>query len=199
MSFDVRRLAAADAPALRAMRIEAFTLHPREFRSTPAEEAARPLARLEVGIARDNVLGLFDGEALVGAAGLAIEARAKLKHKATIRGVFVRPTHRGQGGAERLLRALLAEAARREVEAVHLVVSDGNGPALRLYTRLGFAPWAFEPRALRLEDGSFVDEITMVRRLTEDDARDAALQSIKRERRPLPADFKFDREEANER
>jgi ribosomal protein S18 acetylase RimI-like enzyme len=48
---------------------------------------------------------------------------------------------------------------------VFLTVSDGNGPALRLYTRLGFTPYAFEPGALKLEDGTFVDEIAMVRRL----------------------------------
>jgi ribosomal protein S18 acetylase RimI-like enzyme len=48
---------------------------------------------------------------------------------------------------------------------IFLTVSDGNGPALRLYTRLGFVPCAFEPRALKLEDGTFVDEIAMMRPL----------------------------------
>jgi ribosomal protein S18 acetylase RimI-like enzyme len=164
MSLSQRRLAAADAPALAALRIEAFSLHRREFRSTPEEESARPLAELETTLARDHFLGIFDGETLVGAAALSIESRAKLAHKATIKGVFVRASHRGQGGAERLLRALLAEA-QGKVEAVYLSVSDGNGPALRLYTRLGFAVAALEPRALKLEDGSFVDEFTLVRRL----------------------------------
>jgi RimJ/RimL family protein N-acetyltransferase len=163
VSLDLRRLTPADAAALRALRLEAFTQHPRDFRSTPADEAATPLAELEVLLARDHFLGLFDGEKLAGAAGLAIEPRAKLAHKGTIRGVFVRAGHRGQGGAERLLRALLAEAEDK-VEAVHLTVSDGNGPALRLCTRLGFVLWATEPKALKLADGTFVDEMTMVRR-----------------------------------
>ena len=170
MSLSPRRLIAADAPALAALRVEAFTLHPREFRSSPEEESARPLAELETALARDHFLGLFDGETLVGAAGLTIEARAKLAHKATIKGVFVRASHRGQGAAERLLRALIAEAEGK-VEAVFLSVSDGNGPALRLYTRLGFSPSAFEPRALKLPDGAFVDEITMVRRFSAVEAR----------------------------
>lgn len=165
MNLDLRRLVPTDAAALRALRIEAFTHHPREFRSTPAEEAAEPLAALEATLARDCYLGLFDGETLAGATGLAIEPRAKLAHKATVKGVFVRQSHRGQGGAEGLLRALLAEAAGK-VEAVHLSVSDGNGPALRLYTRLGFVIWATEPRALKLADGTFVDEMSMVRRVT---------------------------------
>ncbi len=76
----------------------------------------------------------------------------------------MRPGYRGQGAAERLLSGLI-DAAKGRVETLHLNVSDGNGPALRLYTRLGFCQWAAEPRALRLEDGSWVDEIAMVRRL----------------------------------
>jgi ribosomal protein S18 acetylase RimI-like enzyme len=110
------------------------------------------------------VLGLFDGDTLVGVAGLAFEPRAKLAHKGHIWGVYVRASHRGQGGAERLLAGLI-EAAKGRVETLHLDVSDGNGPALRLYTRLGFIQWAAEPRALKLEDGTWVDEIAMVRRL----------------------------------
>lgn len=164
MSLTLRRLAADDAAALRALRLEAFAAHPGDFRSSPDEEAAAPLSQLAEQIERGNVLGLFDGEALVGAAGLAFEPRAKLAHKGLIWGVYVRSGYRGQGGAERLLAGLI-EAARGRVEILHLIVSVGNGPALRLYTRLGFSQWAAEPHALRLEDGTWVDEIAMARRL----------------------------------
>jgi len=198
VTLDMRRLMAADAEALRALRVEAFTAHPREFRSTPEDEAARPLAELAANLARDQVLGLFDGETLVGVAGLAIEPRAKLAHKAMIWGVYVRGAYRGQGGAERLLQALLAEA-QGKVEAVHLTASDGNGPALRLYTRLGFVLWATEPRALKLADGTYVDELAMVRRCSSDEASEAALGRIKGHQKPLTSGFKFDQEEANSR
>ena len=164
LSLDLRRLTAADARAWRTLRVEAFDLHPREYRSTAAEEAAMDIAVLETILARHIVLGLFDGETLVGTGVLSLETRAKLAHKGEIRGVYVRAAHRGGGAGERLLKALI-EAAQGKVETVHLTVSEGNGPALRLYTRLGFTPWAFEPRALRLEDGTFVDEVAMARRL----------------------------------
>lgn len=164
MSLELRRLTAADARAWRELRLEAFALHPREFRSTPGEEAAMDIAVLETILARQVALGLFDGETLAGTGVLSFETRAKLAHLGEIRGVYVRAAYRGEGAAERLLKALMAEA-QGKVEAVHLTVSDGNGPALRLYTRLGFSPWAFQPRALKLEDGTWVDEIAMVRRL----------------------------------
>jgi len=165
LSLELRRLTAADARAWRELRLEAFALHPREFRSTPGEEAAMDIAVLETVLARQVALGLVDGGSLVGTGVLSFETRAKLAHLGEIRGVYVRAAYRGAGAAERLLKALVAEA-QGKVEAVHLTVSDGNGRALRLYTRLGFTPWAFQPRALKLEDGTFVDEIAMVRRFT---------------------------------
>lgn len=164
MSLTLRRLTKADAGALRALRLEATAAHPRDFITTPQEEAARPLAELAALIERQTVLGLFDGDSLVGTASLHVEPRAKLAHKGEIRGVYVSPAWRGRGGAARLLRALIAEAEGR-LERVSLGVSEGDGPALRLYTRLGFALRATEPDALRLADGTSVAELTLDRRL----------------------------------
>jgi ribosomal protein S18 acetylase RimI-like enzyme len=193
MNLTLRRLTVTDAPAWRALRLEAFTAHPRDFRSSPGDEAT--VADLEALITDHHIVGLFEGETLVGAAGLIVEPRAKLAHKGTIISVYVRAAHRGQGGAERLMRALLDEA-RGKLEQVSLVVSDGNGPALRLYTRLGFSLMATEPRALKLPDGSYVDELTMARRFTADEA---GLSRIRAQRAPLPPDYKFDRDDANSR
>ena len=160
----MRRLTAADAGAFQALRAEALSLHPRDFLSTPEEEAARPLPETEATLARDHYLGLFDGETLVGIAGLAVHPKAKCAHKAEIRSVYVRAAQRGAGGGERLLRALVEEA-RGKVEIVTLGVSEGNGPALRLYTRLGFSQQGVEPDAIKLDNGEYVAEITMVRRM----------------------------------
>jgi len=44
-----------------------------------------------------------------------------------------------------------------------------------------------------------VDEIAMVRLLGADGATEAALQRIRQLQKPLPPDFKFDRDEANSR
>jgi ribosomal protein S18 acetylase RimI-like enzyme len=60
---------------------------------------------------------------------------------------------------------LLAEA-RGRCESVHLIVSEGNRSAMRLYSRLGFQPVAFEPRGLKLADGAYVNEVLMSRQMT---------------------------------
>ena len=164
MSLHLRRLTAADEPAFAALRHEALRLHPRDFITTPEEEAARAPAETEATLERDCYLGLFDGADLVGIAGLAIHPRTKCAHRAEIRSVYVSAAHRGSGGAERLLRGLIDEA-RGKVEIVQLGVSEGNGPAMRLYTRLGFAQQGVEPDAIKLPDGEYVAEITMARRM----------------------------------
>jgi GNAT superfamily N-acetyltransferase len=53
--------------------------------------------------------------------------------------VCVLPGYRGAGTGEALLRAAVAEARRRSIEALSLSVEDGN-PSRRLYERLGFVP-----------------------------------------------------------
>jgi ribosomal protein S18 acetylase RimI-like enzyme len=162
---NLRRLGGDDAAALRALRLEAFAAHPRDFRSSPEEEAAIPLAELAATLERDLVMGLVDGEALAGAAGLRFDPRAKRRHRGEIWGVYVRPAARGQGHAEALLRALIAAAAEQGAERLTLIASEGNRAALRLYTRLGFSAYAFDPRALRLDDGTWVEERLMARTL----------------------------------
>ena len=53
--------------------------------------------------------------------------------------VAVDEAYRGQGIGGMLLDAVLAEARRREVEAVYLEVRESNLAARRMYERYGFA------------------------------------------------------------
>lgn len=52
--------------------------------------------------------------------------------------LWVHAEHRGHGHGRRLLRLLLAEAARRRLAAVTLSVEEGNTVARRLYVQEGF-------------------------------------------------------------
>src|SRR6478735_2489555 len=82
----VRRLAPADAAVYRALMLEAYERHPDAFTSSADERAALPMSwwesRLDVSPqAGQVVLGAFDGDRLVGAAGLQFEPRGKARHK----------------------------------------------------------------------------------------------------------------------
>lgn len=79
-----------------------------------AEDAGRPFGL---------VFGLLDKE------------RSKIGH---VGGMWVEPSARGRGAGQALLGAAIDWARSRELERLELWVTEGNGPATRLYERAGF-------------------------------------------------------------
>lgn len=162
----IRRLLPADAESYRALMLEAYARHPDAFTSTVAEREALPLSwwrkRLDASASSDQVVfGAFDGEVLVGAAGLQFEAREKARHKADLFGMYVAASARGAGIGRQLVAALLDEAAARKgVKLVQLTVTEGNAAAQRLYERCGFKPFGVEPYAVALE-GAYLSKVHM--------------------------------------
>lgn len=156
----VRRLAPDDAPAYRALMLAAYAQHPDAFTSSADERAALPLAWWQQRLAEDadggdaaadRVFGVFADGVLAGAAGLSLEQRAKVRHKATLFGMVVQPTCRRAGLGRALVEAVLAHArSLAQLEQVQLTVTEGNVAAQRLYEACGFVAWGVEPRAVRL-------------------------------------------------
>lgn len=98
--------------------------------------------------------GAFENDALVGTVALEYSAKPKTKHSALIIGMYVRPFHRGSGAAGALIQAAIeAAAARPEIHALRLTVTEGNEPAIRLYKSVGFIAWGTEPHAIRTPAG----------------------------------------------
>jgi ribosomal protein S18 acetylase RimI-like enzyme len=94
-------------------------------------------------------------------AGLSFERREKVRHKATLFGMYVRPACRGRGLGEQLLQAVLAAArARDDLQVVQLTVTQGNTPAVALYEAAGFVTYGCEPLAVRVGEG-FVSKLHM--------------------------------------
>lgn len=165
----IARLVPAQAGAYRVLMLEAYALHPDAFTSSVAERAALPLswwqARLAEGDATEIVLGAFVGDELAGVAGLAFEQREKVRHKATLFGMYVPEHHRGRALGHQLVRAALDHArARPGVRVVQLTVTQGNAPAQALYRSCGFTPFGEEPLAVAV-DGGFVRKLHMWRDL----------------------------------
>lgn len=162
----LRQLTPSDAPAYRALMLEAYALHPDAFTSAPEERAALPLpwweARLGDGPhAAEQVFGAFQDGQLAGVAGLAFEQREKVRHKATLFGMYVPAGHRGRGLGRRLVRAVLAGARGRPgVWLVQLTVTQGNAGAQALYESCGFTAFGVEPFAVAVGE-SFVSKVHM--------------------------------------
>jgi len=108
-------------------------------------------------------LGAFLGEQLIGITSLERERPQKLRHKALISRMFVRPDSEGSGVGKLLLREAIVQAeALGDLRQVFLTVLASNERAQRLYAALGFRGYAREPDAVRIGD-AFVEEIQMVR------------------------------------
>ncbi|MGW3071581.1 GNAT family N-acetyltransferase [Kitasatospora sp. NPDC001132] len=167
----LRRLGVADAEPYRAFRLAALRETPSAFTSSHAEEAGKPLSATlrRLAGAEDGpgaLIGAFDGSgALVGTAGLKVSQRSQERHKGTLYGMAVARGAGGRGIGRALVREVLRTSADDgRLRQVLLTVSEGNEPALRLYTACGFEVWGREPRAVLVE-GRAVAKLHMVRLL----------------------------------
>ena len=119
-------------------------------------EAASRLSPKDGGF----VLGAFDND-LLGIVGLARHPGIKVRHKATIWGVYVVPEARGRGIARLLLENLLNRCQTVDgLEDVVLSVVTTNASAKKLYQSLGFEIYGLEKRALKVA-GKYNDEELM--------------------------------------
>jgi ribosomal protein S18 acetylase RimI-like enzyme len=100
------------------------------------------------------------GSALVGMCGIYRDPRPKIRHIATIWGVYVDPAWRGLKIGERLIQACLEWAASHEVTFVRLEVNSINVAAIQCYIRCGFSVNGVEPKSLFYE-GRYYDELLM--------------------------------------
>lgn len=160
----VRRLAAADADAFRALRLRGLRESPEAFGSSYEEEADRPLqATVDVleGRTGSAVFGVLDDDlALLGIGGVHRESKYKTRHRAGIFGMYVVPEARGRGLGRALLHALVDHA--RTLEGLHrleLGVTTTNTAARGLYAACGFAPYGVHPDSHRADGQSWDTEL----------------------------------------
>ncbi len=167
-TISIRPLSSEDASQFQSLRLAALRDAPQAFGASYEEEQLVTLAewarRLQPGPGR-AVFGAWQGERLVGSAGLLRMAPLKQLHKAMIWGVYVAPTQRGGGLGRRLMAAALEEAGRWEgVRQALLTVAEDNAAAQRLYESLGFVAYGREPAALQV-GGRYIAETLMIRTL----------------------------------
>lgn len=168
--MSIRRLIPTDAERYRALMLEAYAAHPDAFTSSVSERTALPLAWWETRLAerddvRDRVWGAFEADQLVGVAGLSLDGREKVSHRATLFGMYVQPSYRGCGLGDGLVEAVLQYVrSHSELRVAQLTVTDGNRSARSLYERHGFVVFGIEPYAVRMAEG-FVTKVHMWRHI----------------------------------
>jgi ribosomal protein S18 acetylase RimI-like enzyme len=162
----IRRLTSSDAATFQALRLAGLRECPTAFSSSADEESDTPLAVIEARLAPGsgrNIFGAFDGEQLTGIVGVGRDTSAKLRHRASIRGMYVPQSQRGKGIGRQLMRHALAFTGGLDgLLHVTLSVTAGNDIAIGLYASMGFTVAGHEPGALLVE-GVLYDNLLMVK------------------------------------
>jgi len=166
--MEIRQLVEADAAVYRELRLRALREDPEGYSDSYEEAVARPLAvtqeRLRAQAAADGsfTLGAFE-ETLVGMVTIVRGDRIKLRHRALLVAMYVAPEVRRQGVGRALVAEARARAARVPgLEQLHLFVVTSNEPALRLYRSVGFVTYGVEPRAMKLGDRYWDEELMVL-------------------------------------
>src|SRR5262245_35670394 len=156
----IRELADGDVGDYLKLRREALLDSPLAFASSPADDLfsfAEPV-REELRRAPESVIiGAFRPN-LIGTVGLYRDRHLKSSHKMHLWGLYVTPSHRRQGVASHLLKAVLRHAAVLPgVSWIHLKVSAATPGAQRLYERAGFRVWGTEPAGASYDGKTVAD------------------------------------------
>ena len=156
--MQIRQLTIDDTPAYRELRLAALRDHPLAYSTDYREEVGLSIDEFRARLANEAnaTFGAFDGDRLVGIGTLLGASRLKQQFRAMIVGMYVVPTHRGQGIARQLLAKCVEQARNMaDIEEVCLCVTVGNDAARRVYVEFGFQSDYFEPRHFKHEGRYF--------------------------------------------
>ncbi len=160
----VRKLTEDDLEVVWTLRLRALRDNPEAFGSTYEETVARGKAWMLQRFGQGDetlFLGAFE-ETLIGMVGLHREANIKDRHKGLVFGMYVLPDRRQHGVGKALMQALIAQAQQLAgLEQLHLAVVTTNAAARHLYSTLGFEVYGTAPRALKMGQ-QYWDEDLMV-------------------------------------
>ena len=111
---------------------------------------------------RDFMVSAFIGDELIGDLGVTlIRPHVKYLHRAYL-GMSILQKYTGMGLGTFMMKVALKQAKENNFEQVELGVFSDNDRARALYKKTGFKEYGVNPRAFKLKDGTYRDEIIMV-------------------------------------
>jgi GNAT superfamily N-acetyltransferase len=138
-----------DAAALRHLRLRSVQEEPIAFSVGYDEINETPIEAIIEHLQETDVFGAWMEDKLIGMVGMQRAAGAKVRHRATIGGMYVIPERRRQGVGRALLEAVLTYTrSLAGVRYVTLAVVIAPTTAIALYERVGFQQWGVEPGAI---------------------------------------------------
>ena len=155
----VRALEKGDLHRYRAIRLSALQRAPMAFGSSFEEENAYSdsvFARRLEQVNGNVIFGAFDGENLLGTAGMFRHDRRSERHRGTLWGVYVAPEARGLELGKALVGKVI-DHAEKQVIVLDAKVVATNEAAKRVYYALGFKTYGVERKSLNVQ-GQYLDQ-----------------------------------------
>ena len=109
------------------------------------------------------IICLIDGE-LAGNCRLALHGRIKTRHRAGV-AIAIKKKFWGLGIGTAMFEEMIRKAEELGLHQLELEVIEGNERAMALYQKMGFEVVAAKPDAIRLKNGTLLQEYIMVKRL----------------------------------
>jgi RimJ/RimL family protein N-acetyltransferase len=138
--------------------------YPEERSSLTYEREKAFLERVVASESDTMIVCLVDGK-LVGTCQITLEQQIKTRHRATVAIGLLQEVW-GQGIGTRMFQELLKIAENSPyVTQVELEFIEGNSRARGLYEKMGFRIAGVHPNAIRLKDGTMLNEYLMIKEL----------------------------------
>ncbi len=158
----IRPARESDAPLLCAAE--------REIARTPGRLVSLPEELIETNFAAkirekagtDTYLVAEHDGVIVGHAFLEVPSSQRRLAHVRYLNLVVHAPYAGQGIGTNMLRALLAATKKNGIERIELRVRATNQAAINLYTKCGFAHEFTSRRRIKLDDGTYLDDLSMV-------------------------------------
>ena len=162
MPITIRKLQSHESSIYREIRLECLKKVPEYFGFTYEEEILNPKWKFETFIENGSpdhfIFGAIDAENLIGIVGFDRMDRQRARHRGEVVGLYVDSNYRGQNVGENLLRRLLEHAFTLEgIEQIQLSVVAGNKGAIKLYEKIGFRSYGFQPHYFKVRD-TYMDQ-----------------------------------------
>jgi len=157
-----RQLHEADVEIFKQLRLESLSDSPAAYASSYADWVDLPRAAWVKRLTEDVVFASFNGPDPFGLMGTLRQRPSKMAHRASIVMVYLRASHRGQGLAATLLRAVENHARTAGILQLELSVASTNLTAIGFYTHMGYRKTGEIPSEY-LHQGTPIDGWQMVR------------------------------------
>lgn len=160
---------ASDAPAMldylkiTTSETDFLLRYPEEFTVT-AEQEAKYLENINASDTDIMIVCTVEGE-IAGNCQLQFRKLIKMRHRATVSIALIKK-YWGLGIGSAMFSEMISIAKARGVLQLELDYIEGNERAKALYEKMGFVQISERPNAFRMNDGTFLKEISMIKLLS---------------------------------